>query len=208
MDPQYLNTISHNIKDLKPCSIPYSYQNETYEANDLTREIKNEAKHRKRGVVRYLSSKGGDGVSSTIETLEKIISTPLDDLLNMIKLSSSLVLCAVLNHTPTQHSNGKRSRKVKLDSIPGIIEPTHQILNRRRRIRRLPILHTGVPPPRDIVMLRQFPGCNSNKHKKFRQVRIYALKKRRHEHDQTMRNLSCLHRWALKNIRALWRARV
>jgi len=133
--------------------------------------MKNEAKRkRKRGVAGYLSSKWGDGVSSTIETLEKIISTPLNDLLNMIKLPSSLILCTILNHTPTQHRNGKRSRKVKLDSIPGIVEPTHQILNRRRSSRRLPILHTRVPPPRHIVMLRQLPRCNTNKHKQFRQV--------------------------------------
>ncbi|KAG9130347.1 hypothetical protein Leryth_004269 [Lithospermum erythrorhizon] len=34
------------------------------------------------------------------------------------------ILCTVLDHTPTQHGHGKRSREIELDRITSIIKPT------------------------------------------------------------------------------------
>lgn len=102
--------------------------------------------------IQNLSNHPGDGISRVIEGLEKVISTPLDNFLNMVKLTSSFVLSTVLNHTPAEHSNSKRLRKIKLNGIPSIVKTPNQILGNTRGS-RFAILQTRISPPRNVIML-------------------------------------------------------
>ncbi|KAI5446928.1 hypothetical protein KIW84_014685 [Lathyrus oleraceus] len=106
-----------------------------------------------------MSGNGGNGICGMIECLEKIIGTPFNDFLDMIKLPGRFVFTTILNNTPTQHSDGKSSRKIELDGISSIIVSTNQILDCSRNTVTLSILHTRSSPPRNIVMLRKFPSC-------------------------------------------------
>lgn len=71
------------------------------------------------------------GISSGIKSLEEVISSPLDNIFYMAKLSSCFILRTVLYHAPTQQSHGKRLREIELDCIPGIIIATSEIFEQR-----------------------------------------------------------------------------
>jgi len=111
-----------------------------------------------------LRGEGINGVGGAVEGLEKVIASPLDELLDVSQLSGSLVLGAVLDDAPTEHGHGEGLGEVELDSITGVVVTAYQILDHTQRtVRLLPIVHARVPSPRNVVMPRKLSRYAQNK---------------------------------------------
>ena len=114
-------------------------------------------------LIQNLCSEAVNGISSMIERLEKVISSPLDNILNVVEFPSSFILSTILNDTPAQHGHGKSHREVELNRISSIIVPTWQILEKCVTLIAVPCAR--VTPPRHIVMFWKLPSCNYQIHR-------------------------------------------
>lgn len=97
-----------------------------------------------------------DCISTTVESVEEVVSSPFDNSFNMDEFAKLLVLGMIFDDTPAQHGHCKRHFEVRFDSITTIVITSRQVWVAAPWI--LPILNTRIPSPRNVVFFRQAPS--------------------------------------------------
>ena len=97
-----------------------------------------------------------DCISTTVESVEEVVSSPFDNSFNMDEFAKLLVLGMIFDDTPAQHGHRKRHLEIRLYRVATIIITSRQVWVAAPRI--LPILNTGIASPGNVVLVWQAPS--------------------------------------------------